>query len=34
MLDGLLLGIALVLLAAILLPRVGATIEQLFEDLW
>jgi hypothetical protein len=30
----LLLGIALVLLACLLIPRVGASIEELFEDLW
>jgi hypothetical protein len=30
----LLLGIALVLLLALLIPRLDTTIEQLFEDLW
>lgn len=32
--DGLLLGLALVLLIALAWPRLGTTIEQLFEDLW
>lgn len=29
-----LLFIAIVLVAALVQPRLGATIEQLFEDLW
>ncbi len=32
--TALLLGIALVLLLALAVPRLDATIEQLFEDLW
>jgi hypothetical protein len=34
MVDALLLGLALVLFLALVIPRLNATIEQLFEDLW
>lgn len=32
--DAPLLGLVLVLLMGLVLPRLGATIDQLFEDLW
>lgn len=32
--DGLLLCIALVLLVALAMPRLGVTVEELFKDLW